>query len=127
MTTELYESIGKNIRAIRKSRKQTQEELGKALGLSQSAIMSYETGYRRITLESILKLCSFYEISVNNIVPNDDNSPIGEELTAEMKFLEELKTQHFNAEEQKLILDFANLITKGRSVNIGESYDQRQE
>lgn len=118
MTTPLYETIGKNIRAIRKSRKQTQEDLGKALGLSKAAIVTYESGSRRINLESILNVCNIYGVSVNDIIPTED-SPIGEDLTAEMKFLEDLKALHFNAEEQKLILDFANLIIKGRSVNIG--------
>ena len=64
---------------------------------------------------------------MNDILPLEDRAPVGEELTQEMRFLETLKSKHFTAEEQKLILDFAEIITKGRSVNIGESHDQRQE
>lgn len=123
----LYEKIGANIRAVRKSRKQTQYELAKAIGKSQSAITAIELGERRITLESILKLCNFYEISVNDIVPSSNDTPIGDELLAEKTFLKTLESKHFTADEQQLILDFTNLIIKGRSVNIGESHDQRQE
>ena len=123
----LYKKIGANIRAVRKSRKQTQEELAKAIDKTQSTVTAIELGERRISLESILKLCNFYEISVNDIVPSSNDTPIGEELIAEKKFLKTLESKHFTAEEQQLILDFTNLILKGRSVNIGESYDQRQE
>ena len=123
----LYEKIGANIRAVRKSRKQTQYELAKAIGKSQSAITAIELGERRITLESIIRLCKFYEISVNDIIPSSNDTPIGDELLAEKTFLKTLESKHFTADEQQLILDFTNLILKGRSVNIGESHDQRQE
>lgn len=118
MTLELYENIGKNLRAIRRSKKISPVEIAKALDVSISTVTTYESGTRRINLEYILKLCKIYEISVNNIIP-EENAPIGEELVEEMKFLDQLKAFHFNSEEQKLILDFANLIIRGRSVNIG--------
>lgn len=114
----LYENIGKNLRAVRKSKKLTQKDLANVLGKGATTVVQYESGERSISLESILKLCSFYGFSVNDIIP-EENAPIGEELVEEMKFLDQLKAFHFNTEEQKLILDFANLIIRGRSVNIG--------
>ena len=127
MTLDLYKNIGKNLRAIRYSKKISPVEIAKALDISVSTLTTYESGTRRINLEYILKLCKIYEISVNDIIPTDEKTPTGRELVQEMKFLEELKSLHFSSEEQQLILDFSHLIIKGRSVNIGESYDQRQE
>lgn len=127
MSSEFYKTIGKNLQAMRKMRKLTQEDVGAYLGHGSSVIGTYERATRAINLEYIVKLCKFYDVSVNDILPLEDRAPVGEELTQEMKFLETIKSKHFTAEEQKLILDFGDLITKGRSVNIGESEDQGQE
>ena len=123
MSKEFYKTVGKNIRALRKNKKLTLQDIGDYLGHRNTVIGAYERGERAINLEYIVKLCKFYEVTVNDILPLEDRAPIGEEITQEMKFLETLKSKHFTAEEQKLILDFGELITKGRSVNIGESHD----
>lgn len=127
MSKEFYKIVGKNIRALRKNKKLTLQDIGDYLGHRNTVIGAYERGERAINLEYIVKLCKFYEVTVNDILPLEDRAPVGEEITQEMEFLETLKSKHFTAEEQKLILDFGELITKGRSVNIGESHDQRQE
>lgn len=127
MSKEFYKIVGKNIRALRKNKKLTLQDIGDYLGHRNTVIGAYERGERAINLEYIVKLCKFYEVTVNDILPLEDRAPVGEEITQEMKFLETIKSKHFTAEEQKLILDFGELITKGRSVNIGESHDQRQE
>ena len=112
--SNLYKDIGQNLRAIRKSRKQTQATAAKVIGKTGAAIVNYELGKRSIDLESILELCKFYEVSVNDILP-EENKPVGDELVAEMKFLEDLKALHFSAEERSLILDFVSVIIKARS------------
>lgn len=127
MSKEFYKIVGKNIRALRKNKKLTLQDIGDYLGHRNTVIGAYERGERAINLEYIVKLCKFYEVTVNDILPLEDRAPVGEEITQEMKFLETIKSKHFTAQEQKLILDFGELITKGRSVNIGESHDQRQE
>lgn len=127
MSKEFYKIVGKNIRALRKNKKLTLQDIGDYLGHRNTVIGAYERGERAINLEYIVKLCKFYEVTVNDILPLEDRAPVGEEITQEMKFLETIKSKHFTAEEQKLILDFGELITKGRSVNIGESHDQRQK
>ena len=123
MSKEFYKIVGKNIRALRKNKKLTLQDIGDYLGHRNTVIGAYERGERAINLEYIVKLCKFYEVTVNDILPLEDRAPVGEEITQEMKFLETIKSKHFTAEEQKLILDFGELITKGRSVNIGESHD----
>ena len=119
MSKEFYKIVGQNIRALRKNKKLTLQDIGDYLGHRNTVIGAYERGERAINLEYIVKLCKFYEVTVNDILPLEDRAPVGEEITQEMKFLEALKSKHFTAEEQKLILDFGELITKGRSVNIG--------
>lgn len=127
MSREFYKTVGQNIRALRKNKKLTLQDIGDYLGHRNTVIGAYERGERAINLEYIVKLCKFYDVTVNDILPLEDRAPVGEEITQEMKFLETIKLNHFTAEEQKLILDFGELITKGRNVNIGESDDQGQE
>lgn len=127
MSKEFYKIVGQNIRALRKNKKLTLQDIGDYLGHRNNVIGAYERGERAINLEYIVKLCKFYEVTVNDILPLEDRAPVGEEITQEMKFLETIKSKHFTATEQKLILDFAELLISARSVNIGESYDQRQE
>lgn len=124
MSREFYKTVGQNIRALRKNQKLTLQDVGDYLGHRNTVIGAYERGERAINLEYIVKLCKFYDVTVNDILPLEDRAPVGEEITQEMKFLETIKLKHFTAEEQKLILDFGDLITKGRSVNICESDDQ---
>lgn len=119
MSQNFYKKVGENLKALRKQRKLSQGDIGAILGHNGNVLGSYERGDRAISLEYIVKLCKFYDVSVNDVVPQEDRAPIGEELTQELRFLETLKSKHFTAEEQKLILDFGELITKGRSVNIG--------
>ena len=127
MSSDFYKKVGKNLQAIRKQKKLSQEDVGAYLGHGGSVIGTYERATRAINLEYIVKLCKLYDVAVNDILPLEDRAPVGEELTQEMRFLETLKSKHFTADEQQLILDFTNLILKGRSVNIGESHDQRQK
>lgn len=127
MSQNFYKKVGENLKALRKQRKLSQGDIGAILGHNGNVLGSYERGDRAISLEYIVKLCKFYDVSVNDVVPQEDRAPIGEELTQELRFLETLKSKHFTATEQKLILDFAELLISARSVNIGESYDQRQK
>lgn len=115
--SSLYEKIGKNIKAARKARKQTQEELAKALGVSNTSIVNYEAANRKISLEHIVKLCKFYEISVNDLIQLEEK----EEPKFYRMWREEFEDQDFTENEITLLIDFAKLLLNARSVNNGES------
>ena len=126
----LYNKIGRNMRTVRKSKKLTQEELGKVLGVSKTAIVNYESAQRKISLDTIVKLCKFYEISVNDLICDYGSNTKKEqpELNDFFKsWNEELLGQEFLEDEIELIIEFAKLIIRARSVGNGESNDTGQE
>ena len=117
----LYHKIGRNIKHLRKSNKQTQEDLGNILGLSKTAIVNYENAQRKISLEHIVKLCNFYEITVNDIIGYNDTAQKNKQETFDLidKWREEFPEEIFSKNEIKLLIDFAKLLITTRSVNNG--------
>lgn len=88
---EFLAEIGRNIKAIRKSKKMTMEDLGLECGLNKAKIHRIEAGYN-ITLTTILKLSialniqpgeifkTKFDYSTNDLdklVSNNRNSKIG--------------------------------------------------
>ena len=55
--------IKDRVKLIRTSKNLSQEEFGKALNLSRSAIASYETGVREVTDRSINDICREFRIN----------------------------------------------------------------
>lgn len=51
-----------NLRMLRYSRNLTQEELGKAIGVSQATITSWEQGKSKPSMEAMKKLTEFYKV-----------------------------------------------------------------
>ena len=54
--------IGANIRSCRTEKDMTMEELGKAIGKSQSAVADYEKGRVDIPVSSLIKIAETLEI-----------------------------------------------------------------
>ncbi|MDU7453139.1 helix-turn-helix domain-containing protein [Clostridium saudiense] len=57
--------IKDRVKFIRTSKKLSQEEFGKIINLSRSAIAGYETGVREITDRSINDICREFKINEN--------------------------------------------------------------
>ena len=53
------------IKEIRKSRKISQTDIAKAMGITQTAYSHYETGIRDISFEFAIKLADYYNISLD--------------------------------------------------------------
>jgi transcriptional regulator with XRE-family HTH domain len=49
-----------SLKALRKERSMTQQELADALGLSKSTVAYYETGRRAPNIKMIHKICDFF-------------------------------------------------------------------
>jgi len=59
------------LRQLRKARGLTQTELGKALGVSVSAISSYETGTRFPDFETQEAMADYFNISIDTLRGNE--------------------------------------------------------
>ncbi len=57
-----------NLKELRKNRKLTQEKLAKSLGLSRSTIAMYETNGSEPDIETLKKIASFFNITVDKLI-----------------------------------------------------------
>lgn len=68
-------TIGDRIRALRKEKGLTQQELAQKLGVSASMVGQYETNVRKPKLETLEKFASSLGVSITEIVDISDVSP----------------------------------------------------
>ena len=74
---------GKNVKRIRKSHADTQTDLAKKIGCSQSFIAKIENGQTSMDLSTAIKFCALYGLSLAQlIIVNDDPFP---EVTIKIK------------------------------------------
>lgn len=66
--------IGKRIKELRKARKMTQAEFAERLGVTTSAISSYENGTRLPSYEILIKIARIFRVSTDNLLGNSSKS-----------------------------------------------------
>ena len=86
--------IGMNIRSCRAEKDMTMEDLGKAIGKSQSAISDYEKGRVDIPVSSILKIAEALEAHPAKLFGMQ---------TADDQFEPDATLRIFNAEDRRII------------------------
>lgn len=82
-------TTGQRIKAERRAKGLTQEELGQKLGISGAAIAQYETEKRRPKLETLAKIAKALEIDIRNL---DDN--LANEVSFESYLFPDLNLPH---------------------------------
>lgn len=101
-------TIGKNIKEYRLSKKITQKELGKQLGVSGNTISYIELGKSACPLPILLELCSILNISLFDILKNTSIVK-----TKAPKDISEQFNQ-LNRKHQDLVKDFLTLLIKSQ-------------
>ena len=66
------EGVGCRIKAARKAKKLTQEELGRKIGVSFQAIAQWETGRRNPKYETLLKISNALETTIAFFAPQTE-------------------------------------------------------
>ena len=59
--------LGKNIKALRKDRKMTQDALGTKLGYSQRTISDWERNFSEPNVEAIRRIVHLFNITVDDL------------------------------------------------------------
>lgn len=59
--------IGENIKKFRVERNMTQADLGERVGKAPSVIANWEAGTNRPDVDSVMKMCSVFEIDANTL------------------------------------------------------------
>ena len=64
----VYLIFGQNVKAYRKKRGHTQEELAATLDCDQKYVSRLENGYARPTLDICLRIANFLQVSIDNLL-----------------------------------------------------------
>lgn len=115
-------SIGTNIRKIRKSKKMSQSELGKLLGVSQAMVAQYENGTRIPKKETIRRIAYALEVYIGRI-DEDWGIDISNNPAEYEKFKRKLDEFESDLEEKILLENYWNLDANKRK-NIFEQIEQ---
>lgn len=60
--------ISKSLIQLRKSKKYTQTQFGRALGMSRSKVSSWEVGRRDISVADAVIICDYFQISLDSLL-----------------------------------------------------------
>lgn len=66
----IYVTLGKTIRALRRSREMTQEHLADELGMLRSSLTQIECGNRRLQIHELLMLSKLFRIPLTALLPD---------------------------------------------------------
>lgn len=64
-----------NLKIVRKSKKLSQQEVAKHLGVSRSAVAMWETGGSEPDLATVSKLADFFGVSIDYLLGRDETAP----------------------------------------------------
>ena len=65
--------LGKRLNALRQERKLKIKEVAEAIGLSPMAYNHYEWGDREPSIDVLIKLCDFYEVTADYLIGRTDD------------------------------------------------------
>lgn len=78
--------FGTRLKDLRKSKRLTQLELAEAVDLVKSSISAYEKGLKYPSIEVLIKLCNFFNVSSDYLLGLSDNKEIQKyDLTEEQR------------------------------------------
>ena len=69
----VYLIFGQNVKAYRKKRGRTQEELAATLDCDQKYVSRLENGYARPTLDICLRIANFLQVSIADLLEQTDS------------------------------------------------------
>lgn len=78
-------SLGRRIRILRKSKDLTQAELGKILKLGKSTISQYENNINIPDLETLKKISTTFDVSIDYLVGNNYRKDINYHLQTKIE------------------------------------------
>lgn len=105
--------MNKRIEELRNALNLSQDKFGKVLGVTRTAVCSWETGRRGITEQIIISICKEFNVNRAWLVEG-----VGDMFTnIPETILDELAMQFdLSDEEKKLVADFCNLSKEQRTV-----------
>ena len=93
--------VGDRIRTLRKDRNLTQAELAASIGIQQSDLCRMENGEYKVSLETLFKILSIFQINIAEFFHEDAPPSISEK---DVDFLREFRK--LDPESQREVWDF---------------------
>ena len=93
--------VGDRIRILRKDRNLTQAELAASIGIQQSDLCRMENGEYKVSLETLFKILSIFQINISEFFHEETPPSISEK---DVDFLREF--QKLDSESQREVWDF---------------------
>jgi len=93
--------VGDRIRILRKDRNLTQAELATSIGIQQSDLCRMENGEYKVSLETLFKILSIFQINIAEFFHEEAPPSISEK---DVDFLREF--QKLDSESQREVWDF---------------------
>jgi transcriptional regulator with XRE-family HTH domain len=118
--TDLDLRLGELIRQRRLLQNLAQDELARAVGVTQHQLQKYETGENRIAASRLVEFARVLKVPVawfyHSIgTPNQVDTQIGELTQDERVYLVTFRT--LNPEQQRQLIDIARVIGKSTAIN----------
>lgn len=79
--------FAEKLKELRSQQKISQEELAKAIGVSRSTIAGYETKSREPDLSTLVKIATYFNVSVDYLIDSSEDAYLKLKLTNEEKKL----------------------------------------
>lgn len=105
----LYESIGNNIKMMRKIKKLGQQDLAKKISLSRSSLSNIEIGNHQPSIYTIYEIILALECKIEDILPSLEKYKTS--ITIKEKYLDVFNTLPENISEKDLSI-FRKLLKK---------------
>ena len=84
---DILVGFGDRLKRLRKNKHISQATLGKAMGLSRSAIRNWEVGYTKPCLEDILRLALYFEVTTDFLLCMDGNRTVQLDFLTDRAFM----------------------------------------
>lgn len=119
-------SFGEKLKALRQSRFITQQKLANDLGISQSAIASYETNVREPSFAIIEKFANYFHVPFSSLTPSDASTNANTDegirisellhLNPKLRLLFD-RAKNFNEQDLDAVLGIVNAISRERDAD----------
>lgn len=96
--------LGPRIRNLRKAMQMSQKDLAEILGLSRSAVASYENGARYPDYSTLVKIASYFQVSVDYLLGIDTKSNRYLQYERLEEIAQMLDAAPIDPEEKQLVL-----------------------
>ncbi|MEG1482869.1 MAG: helix-turn-helix transcriptional regulator [Cetobacterium sp.] len=118
-------NFSKNIKKLRKNKRLTQQDVSDGTGIARSTLSFYESGSSEPDLYNLIKLATFYQCSIDELVYKE---PLSEDDLLIPNFITEFDIDSFSHEKlinnlnnkKKYYLDFQKRMNKEIPLKISE-------